>query len=229
MKHPSILVIDDEESMTTMIAGYLGAKGYPVTVANEGEDALARIANGEFPIVISDIYIDRVNGLDIDNLYAETTLIGQDYPERSADPEFKLTHMIQLADGCSPAKWKALTAKLFIGTDFPWFYKKDDSKGGYRFQRECLAPILKEDFDETGMTKRFLVLPPIRTCASPGGFDYAIQSSCWSSYSQRTANSVLTVRVRPEDRLYSRFLHLMLRTPAGSASISITKSNTTPV
>ena len=35
MKHSPILVIDDEESMTAMVAGYLDAKGYPVTVAND--------------------------------------------------------------------------------------------------------------------------------------------------------------------------------------------------
>lgn len=65
MKHPPILVIDDEEAVTTMIAGYLKAKGYPVKAVNDGEDALEEIRGGDYPIVISDIYIDRVTGLDI--------------------------------------------------------------------------------------------------------------------------------------------------------------------
>lgn len=65
MKHPPILVIDDEESVTTMVAGYLAAKGYRVTSVNDGEDALEEIASGNYPILISDIYIDRVTGLDI--------------------------------------------------------------------------------------------------------------------------------------------------------------------
>ena len=65
MTRPSILVIDDEESMTAMVAGYLRAKGFPASVVNDGDDALQEIANGEFPIVISDIYIDSVTGLDV--------------------------------------------------------------------------------------------------------------------------------------------------------------------
>jgi len=143
---------------TAFIAGHLGAytqeyQGDPLTPA-EWEPMLPRILAENFEHL-----------LDIDNLYAETTLIGRDYPERSADPEFKLKHMIRLADSYSPAKRKALAAKLFIGTDYPWFYKKDDPKGGYRFQRECLARVLKEDFDETGMTKRFLALLPDRAGA----------------------------------------------------------------
>jgi DNA-binding NtrC family response regulator len=65
MTRPPILVIDDEESMTTMVAGYLKAKGFSATVANDGDDALRMIAAGNFPIVISDIYIDSVSGLEI--------------------------------------------------------------------------------------------------------------------------------------------------------------------
>jgi DNA-binding NtrC family response regulator len=65
MTYPSILVVDDEESMTDMVAGYLAAKGFVTSVVNDGDDALHLIANGSFSIVISDIYIDSVTGLDV--------------------------------------------------------------------------------------------------------------------------------------------------------------------
>ena len=65
MSHPPILVIDDEEAVTTVVAGYLRAKGYRVETVNDGGDALSQIEGGRYPIVISDIYIDRVTGLDI--------------------------------------------------------------------------------------------------------------------------------------------------------------------
>ena len=42
MEKPSILVIDDEESITTNIAAFLRARGYDVTAVNDGEDALDR-------------------------------------------------------------------------------------------------------------------------------------------------------------------------------------------
>jgi two-component system, NtrC family, response regulator AtoC len=65
MEKPSILVIDDEESITTNIAVFLRARGYEVTAVNDGEDALKAVHDGSFPIIISDIYIDRVTGLDV--------------------------------------------------------------------------------------------------------------------------------------------------------------------
>src|SRR5450756_2861563 len=65
MEKPSILVIDDEESITTNIAAFLKARGYDVTAVNDGEDALQAVHDGRFSIIISDIYIDRVTGLDV--------------------------------------------------------------------------------------------------------------------------------------------------------------------
>jgi DNA-binding NtrC family response regulator len=65
MEKPSILVIDDEESITTNIAAFLRARGYDVTAVNDGEDALQAVHDGRFSIIISDIYIDQVTGLDV--------------------------------------------------------------------------------------------------------------------------------------------------------------------
>jgi DNA-binding NtrC family response regulator len=60
-----ILVIDDEEAITTTVATFLRGKGYTVDVANDGEEALRKAGAGVYGVVLSDIYIDRVSGLDI--------------------------------------------------------------------------------------------------------------------------------------------------------------------
>jgi DNA-binding NtrC family response regulator len=65
MSKPSILIIDDDESITATVSRFLRAHGYPVAVANDGADALAEARSGAYPIIISDIYIDQVTGLDI--------------------------------------------------------------------------------------------------------------------------------------------------------------------
>src|SRR5664280_1777620 len=65
MEKPSILVIDDEESITANIAAFIRDRGYPVTAVNDGEDALQAVHQGRYPIIVSDIYIDRVTGLDV--------------------------------------------------------------------------------------------------------------------------------------------------------------------
>jgi DNA-binding NtrC family response regulator len=65
MSKPAILVVDDDESLARTIATFLEAKGYPVTALTDGAEALEAVRRGQHPIVIADIYIDRVSGLEI--------------------------------------------------------------------------------------------------------------------------------------------------------------------
>ena len=62
---PPVLLIDDDEEITFSIATFLEAKGYPVTVTNSGTEGLHLASEARFPLILSDIYIDRVTGLDI--------------------------------------------------------------------------------------------------------------------------------------------------------------------
>jgi len=62
---PPVLLIDDDEGITFSIATLLEAKGYPVTATNSGGEGLRLASEARFPLVLSDIYIDRVTGLDI--------------------------------------------------------------------------------------------------------------------------------------------------------------------
>jgi DNA-binding NtrC family response regulator len=60
-----VLLIDDDEGITFSIATYLEAKGYAVTVTNSGEEGLRLASTAQFALILADIYIDRVTGLDI--------------------------------------------------------------------------------------------------------------------------------------------------------------------
>ena len=62
---PAILVIDDDEGITFAMAAFLEAKGYPVTVTNSGSEGLRLTRTTRFPLIVADIYIDQVTGLDI--------------------------------------------------------------------------------------------------------------------------------------------------------------------
>jgi DNA-binding NtrC family response regulator len=64
-KRTAVLLIDDEEEITFPIATFLEAKGYLVTVTNDGAEGLRLASSARFPLVLADIYIDRVTGLDI--------------------------------------------------------------------------------------------------------------------------------------------------------------------
>ena len=62
---PRLLVVEDDPAVRTTVVTFLELEGYSVdAVASTGE-ALERLAETSYPIVISDIYIDDRTGLDV--------------------------------------------------------------------------------------------------------------------------------------------------------------------
>ena len=61
----SILVVDDAPAMREVLARALTFAGYRVSTASSGEEALTRLEQQEFEVIISDIVMPGVNGLQI--------------------------------------------------------------------------------------------------------------------------------------------------------------------
>jgi YesN/AraC family two-component response regulator len=60
-----ILVVDDEKMFRNLLFKTLQAKQYPVTVAADGEEALRLIEEKRFDLVISDLNMPRLGGIDL--------------------------------------------------------------------------------------------------------------------------------------------------------------------
>jgi DNA-binding NtrC family response regulator len=60
-----ILIIDDEHSLRESCASLLRTEGFTVTVNGRGEDALRLVRQRRFDIVLLDLYMSQVSGLDI--------------------------------------------------------------------------------------------------------------------------------------------------------------------
>ncbi|MDE2510992.1 MAG: response regulator [Elusimicrobia bacterium] len=60
-----ILVVDDERGMRDLLSSELGAHGYRVSVAADGREAVEKIRVGKFEVVISDISMPNMGGLDL--------------------------------------------------------------------------------------------------------------------------------------------------------------------
>ncbi|WP_212005632.1 response regulator transcription factor [Chitinophaga sp. HK235] len=60
-----ILVIEDEERVGTLIRRGLEEQGYTVTLAWDGEAGLKLALGGGFDLVITDIVLPRINGLEL--------------------------------------------------------------------------------------------------------------------------------------------------------------------
>lgn len=60
----SILVIDDEEGMRALLSHELGLQGYRVVASGDGEKALQEMRRTRFDLVISDIRMPKLGGLE---------------------------------------------------------------------------------------------------------------------------------------------------------------------
>jgi two-component system KDP operon response regulator KdpE len=65
VKRPWILVVDDEPTVLRALRVALEAQDYLVTAVLSGEDALARITNGAFDLVLLDLGLPGMSGFDV--------------------------------------------------------------------------------------------------------------------------------------------------------------------
>ena len=60
-----LLVVEDDNSVRNTITTFLELEGYTVDAVASTREALERLRNDAYPIVISDIYLDERTGLDV--------------------------------------------------------------------------------------------------------------------------------------------------------------------
>jgi two-component system KDP operon response regulator KdpE len=65
VKRPWILVVDDEPTVLRALRVALEAQDYVVTAVLSGEDALSRITNGAFDLVLLDLGLPGISGFDV--------------------------------------------------------------------------------------------------------------------------------------------------------------------
>lgn len=65
MEFKQILVVDDEEDIAEIVSHYLTREGYQVQTAHSGENALLKIGQEHFDLIVLDLMLPGANGLDI--------------------------------------------------------------------------------------------------------------------------------------------------------------------
>lgn len=71
MNHGSILVVDDEEIILETLSSDLIKKGYDVSKAANGEEAIKQFKENEFDLIITDLIMEGINGIDVLKLAKE--------------------------------------------------------------------------------------------------------------------------------------------------------------
>ena len=60
-----VLIVDDEPSIRKVLAAHLGRMGYDVATAQDGAEAISALEDDLFHVVVSDMQMPVVNGLDL--------------------------------------------------------------------------------------------------------------------------------------------------------------------
>lgn len=68
----SILIVDDEDTLRLTLKSRLLSKGFEVDVAADGEEALEKLKEREFDILLLDINMPRLNGIQVLHFVTET-------------------------------------------------------------------------------------------------------------------------------------------------------------
>ena len=65
MSSTKILIVDDELIMRESLGGWLERDGYAIQTAPSGEDALEKLKETRFDILLVDIKMEGISGLDV--------------------------------------------------------------------------------------------------------------------------------------------------------------------
>ena len=75
--HPSVLVVDDNVDNVDIIRHYLEAKGYPIVVAHDGDEALALYDQVRPGIVLLDVMMPGRDGWEVCRLMKSHPALGR--------------------------------------------------------------------------------------------------------------------------------------------------------
>lgn len=64
-ENATILIVDDEPLVAEVLARWLAHEGYRCTTASDGKSALGRLAEGQFDLVVTDIMMPGMSGIDL--------------------------------------------------------------------------------------------------------------------------------------------------------------------
>ncbi len=74
---PPILVVEDNLDNTEIIARYLGARGYPVTVAHDGDEAMVLFEQTRPALVLLDVMMPGRDGWEVCRLMRQHPVLGK--------------------------------------------------------------------------------------------------------------------------------------------------------
>ncbi len=101
-----ILIVDDEEPIQTLLVNFLSSLGHHCDMVSNGKEALKRLSQNRFDVVITDVVMPEMDGI------ALTQEISQNYPD------LPVMVMTGFSDEFSAQKALSAGAREFIKKPF---------------------------------------------------------------------------------------------------------------
>ena len=60
-----VMVVDDEENIREVLSNYLESMNYEVDTTEDGQEALNKYQKGDFDLIISDLLMPNIDGLEL--------------------------------------------------------------------------------------------------------------------------------------------------------------------
>ena len=65
MKKKKILIVDDDEQILEMLGEFLEEEGFIIDLSSGGQDALKKLEDGKYHLVISDVRMPDIDGFEV--------------------------------------------------------------------------------------------------------------------------------------------------------------------
>ena len=75
--HSGILIVDDNQDNLEIVRSYLEARGYPITIAHSGEEALALFETVKPALVLLDVMMPGRDGWDVCRVMKQHPTLGK--------------------------------------------------------------------------------------------------------------------------------------------------------
>ena len=117
-----ILIVEDEDMIREGISDYLTDCGYETIQAREGEEALEQFSNHQVDLVLLDIQMPKLNGLEVLSEIRKNSQVPVLMLTAFQDEEYKMSAFAALADGYLEKPFSLSLLKVRVDAIFKRHY-----------------------------------------------------------------------------------------------------------
>ena len=117
-----ILIVEDEDMIREGISDYLADCGYETIQAADGQEALEQFSNHQVALVLLDIQMPKLNGLEVLSEIRKTSQVPVLMLTAFQDEEYKMSAFAALADGYLEKPFSLSLLKVRVDAIFKRYY-----------------------------------------------------------------------------------------------------------